>query len=154
MMKVDVLPANQDDLKVILKLQKDCYMVEAEMHNEYNIPPLVQDLESLENEFKTSTILKGVIDEQIIASVRGYAERGTCYIGRLIVRKDYQNNGIGKTMLNTIESMFKNCSRFELFTGFKSYKNLHIYNKLGYKEFKQQVINDNLTLVYLEKLLQ
>ena len=53
--------------------------------------------------------------------------------------------------MDSIELIFKDCNRFELFTGFKSEKNFHLYNKLGYKEFKQQKLNDNLVLVYLEK---
>jgi GNAT superfamily N-acetyltransferase len=153
-MKIDILPANLNDLNTILQLQKDCYIIEAEIHNEYNIPPLMQSLKSLENEFKKSVILKGQVDGQIIASVRGYSDHGTCHIGRLMVRKDYQNKGIGKTLMNSIESIFKDCSRFELFTGFKIEKNLYLYNNLGYKEFKRQIINNNLTLVYLENLSQ
>lgn len=53
--------------------------------------------------------------------------------------------------MNSIENQFIHCERFELFTGFKSKKNLYLYNKLGYKEFKREKINDRLTLVYLEK---
>jgi hypothetical protein len=65
---------------------------------------------------------------------------------------DFQNKGIGRLLLDAIESTFKDCQRFELFTGFKSQKNLYLYNKLGYKEFKRQIINDNLTMIYLEKI--
>jgi GNAT superfamily N-acetyltransferase len=135
----------------ILQLQKECYQTEAETYNDYNIPPLTQDLESLKDEFKKSTILKGMVNGHIIASVRGYSDKETCYIERLIVNKDYQNRGLGRLLMNSIESIFKDCTRFELFTGFKSQKNLYLYNKLGYNEFKQQKINENLTFVYLEK---
>jgi GNAT superfamily N-acetyltransferase len=150
-MEIDILKADQNDLEEILQLQKDCYLPEAEIYKEYNIPPLVQDLKSLEHEFKKSVILKGIADGKIIASVRGFSKDGTCYIGRLIVHEDYQNKGIGKLLMNSIESIFRDCSGFELFTGFKSQKNLYLYNKLGYKEFKREKISDNLTFVYLEK---
>jgi hypothetical protein len=43
------------------------------------------------------------------------------------------------------------CARFELFTGHKSEKNIHIYKKLGYKNFKTDKITDNLNLIYMEK---
>jgi GNAT superfamily N-acetyltransferase len=150
-MQIEILQASQNDLEAILQLQKDCYLTEAGIYNDYSIQPLLQDFESLENEFKNSTILKGVIHGEIVGSVRGFAENGTSYIGKLIVKKDFQNNGIGRMLLETIESTFKDCNRFELFTGFKSEKNLYLYNKQGYREFKRQVINDNLTMVYLEK---
>jgi hypothetical protein len=93
---VEILPANRNDLRIILDLQKDCYLTEAALHDEYNIPPLTQDLKSLETEYNSGVlILKAMIDSQIVGSVRGYANNGTCYIGRLIVDKILQNkNGL------------------------------------------------------------
>ena len=153
-MKVEVLKANKNDIKTILLLQKDCYISEAELYNDYSIPPLQQDLKSLETEFDNSIILKCVINGEIIGSVRGYKADDTSYIGRLIVKKDFQNKGYGRLLVESIESMFKDCKRFELFTGHKSHKNLYLYNKLGYKEFKKKVLNKNLTIIYLEKIKQ
>lgn len=150
-MDIDILHAEQNDLETILQLQKDCYMSEAEIYNDYEIQPLKQDLDSFEKEFKSLTILKGVINGEIIGSVRGYVDNGTSYIGKLIVKSDFQNKGIGHLLLDSIESVFNDCNRFELFTGLKSEKNLYLYKKQGYKEFKRQYIDDNLTLIYLEK---
>jgi ribosomal protein S18 acetylase RimI-like enzyme len=150
-MQIDILKANKTDLKTILQLQKNCYLTEAEIYNDYNIPPLQQELISLENEFENATILKAVVNGEIVGSIRGFVENGTSYIGKLIVKNNFQNNGIGKLLLDSLESTFKDCTRFELFTGYRSQKNLYLYNKLGYKEFKRQQITDNLTIVYLEK---
>ena len=129
-------------------------MTEAEIYNDYSIQPLLQDLGSLQNEFKNTTILKGVIHGEIVGSVRGFAKNGTSYIGKLIVKRDFQNKGIGRMLLDSIESTFNDCNRFELFTGFKSDKNLYLYNKQGYREFRRQVINENFTMVYMEKVNQ
>jgi GNAT superfamily N-acetyltransferase len=97
-------------------------------------------------------ILKGMINGEIVGSVRGFVNNGTCFIGKLIVKKEFQNIGIGQRLLDSIESTFKDCNRFELFTGYKSQKNLYLYNKQGYKEFKRQIINDNMIIIYLEKI--
>lgn len=150
-MQIDIFKANQNDLETILQLQKDCYMTEAKIYNDYNIPPLQQDLKSLKSEFKNTTILKVVVNGEIVGSVRGFIDNETAYIGKLIVKSDFQNKGIGQLLLGSIESTFKDCNRFELFTGFKSLKNLYLYNKLGYKEFKRQTINESLIIIYLEK---
>lgn len=150
-MNIDILEAEQDDLKAILQLQKDCYLTEAEIYNDYEIQPLKQDINSLVDEFKHSTILKAVLNGEIIGSVRGYIEQDILYIGKLIVKREYQNKGIGRLLLGSVESFGNGCSRFELFTGMKSEKNLHLYIKQGYTEFKRQYITDNLTLIYLEK---
>jgi predicted GNAT family N-acyltransferase len=150
-MQIEIINAVQQDLETILELQKACYQSEAEIHDEYDIPPLNQDMESIKDDFAKMVILKGQVDGQIVASVRGFAKGGTAYIGRLIVKNDIQNQGIGKQLMNSIETVFMHCNRYELFTGFKSQKNLYLYNKLGYKEFRKHRVNDKLTLVYLEK---
>lgn len=150
-MQINILKAQKSDLVTILQLQKDCYLSEAEIYNDYEIQPLTQDLESLEKEFENSIILKSVINGEIVGSIRGYIANETAYIGKLIVRNDHQNKGIGRLLMESIELSFTDCKRIELFTGFKSEKNLYLYNKLGYKEFKRKVIDANLTLVYLEK---
>jgi GNAT superfamily N-acetyltransferase len=92
-----------------------------------------------------------VINNQIIASVRGYVDNSTCFIGRLIVHQDFQNKGIGRKIMQAIEDRFSDCDRYELYTGEKSLKNLYLYNKIGYKEFKKEQLSDKVTFVFLEK---
>lgn len=106
-MNIDILQAQQSDLPAILQLQKDCYLSEAEIYNDFKIPPLTQSLESLEDVFKNSIILKVETDGEIIASIRGYAVDRTAYIGKLIVKNDQQNKGIGRLLMDAIETSFK-----------------------------------------------
>ena len=73
------------------------------------------------------------------------------YIGRLIVKPEYQNKGIGTKLMQAIEQRFKFANRYELFTGHKRNRNLHLYQKLGYYEFKTVPVNESLTMVFLEK---
>lgn len=142
--------AVEGDLEEILDLQKLAYRSEAEIYNDFTIPPLTQTLESLKEEAKTSIILKVVEDRRIVGSVRGIQKNGICYIGKLIVHPDYQNKGIGRKLMEAIEKCFKGVS-YELFTGYLSEKNLAFYEKLGYKRFKTERVTDNLQLVYMEK---
>lgn len=142
------------DAEEILSLQKLAYRSEAEIYNDFNIPPLVQTLESIEKDFENQYFLKAVMDGKIVGSVRAYTKEGTCYIGRLIVHPDFQNRGIGTDLMNEIERIFNTCRRFELFTGDKSERNLYLYQKLGYKIFKKAKITDQTMVVYLEKKIE
>jgi len=142
------------DAEEILVLQKLAYRSEAEIYNDFNIPPLVQALESIENDFENLYFLKTVMNGKIIGSVRAYTKEGTCYIGRLIVHPDFQNRGIGTDLMNEIERIINTCRRFELFTGDKSERNLYFYQKLGYKIFKKAKITDQTMIVYLEKKIE
>lgn len=152
-MDLQISAALREDLPQILELQKECYLSEAELYNQYNIPPLTQTLESLNEEFdKGWLFLKVPHDGKIIATGRGRLVDGTAHIAKLAVKKEYQNQKLGQMMLHDLETRLVNCTRYELFTGHKSDRNLYLYRKKGYVEFKRQVINDNLTLVYLEKI--
>jgi ribosomal protein S18 acetylase RimI-like enzyme len=139
------------DVKEILDLQKMAYRSEAEIYNDFNIPPLIQTLEEIEKDFENQIFLKVLKNEKIIGSVRAYLKVGTCCIGRLIVHPDFQNQGIGTKLMNEIEKIFSTCQKFELFTGDRSERNLYLYQKLGYKIFKKAKITDLTTIVYLEK---
>ncbi len=143
--------ANAADAKEILSLQKLAFRSVAEIYNDFNIPPLVQTLEDIEYDFRCQIFLKATIDGRIIGSVRAFAKEETCFVGKLIVHPDVQNQGIGTKLMNEIESLFKTSRRFELFTGDKSEKNIHTYQKLGYKIFKTEKI-DGINLIYMEKI--
>lgn len=143
--------AELKDLKEILKLQYLSYQSEAKLHNNYQIQPLLQTLDEVEQEYQKGTILKGIDNSgRIIASVRGYAENGTLYIGKVIVHPEQQGKGYGGQLLRAIEKEYPGL-RYELYTSSLSIKNLGIYEHLGYERFKEVELSPALRLVYLEK---
>ena len=139
------------DAEEILSLQKLAYESEAEIYDDFAIPPLLQTLEEIKKDFENQIVLKATVDGRIRGSVRAFDRGETCYIGRLIVHPDFQNQRIGTKLMNKIEEIFEETNRFELFTGHRSEKNLYLYQKLGYKVFKTVKANDRLNIVYLEK---
>ena len=145
--------ASKVDAYEILNLQKLAYKSEAELYNDFTIPPLIQTIEEIKEEFSYKIILKYIIENKIVGSVRAYKQNNNCFIGRVIVHPVYQNQGIGKKLMNAIERKFSGVNRFELFTGYRSEKNLYLYKKLGYKIFKTEILNDKVKLRFLEKIL-
>ena len=143
--------ARIDDAAAILDLQKLAYLSEAEIYNNKSIPPLTQTLDEIRAEFDHQIFLKALIDGRMIGSVRAYQTAGTCHIGRLVVHPKFQNRGIGSRLMNAIEAIFEKAERFQLFTGDNSERNLYLYQKLGYREFRRQKFQENLILVYLQK---
>jgi len=104
----------------------------------------------LEKQFANHIVLKAVVDETIMGSVRANEQDRTCCIGKLMVHPKHQNQGIGRKLMNSIEGLFPKL-RYELFTGNKSEKNISLYEKLGYKIFRERLITSDFSLVYLEK---
>ena len=150
--KIILERADVSDADEIVKLQKLAYISEAEIIDDFTIPPLKQSVDEIVSEFDSQSFLKVVYENKIVGSVRCYLKDRTCYIGKLIVHPQYQNSGIGTILLYEAENQFRETERFELFTGQKSEKNLYIYQKNGYRSFKNEVVSEKLTLVYLEKI--
>lgn len=157
---MEIVLAEASDAREILELQKLCYQSEAALNDDDSIPPLRQTLESMTEEFEKKVVLKAVErvvktaeQERIIGSVRAFVDGDTCYVGRLIVHPDFQNRGIGKKLMGSVESIFLSARRFELFTGEKSAKNIALYASIGYREFKREPLSPNVMLVYMEKVV-
>ena len=143
--------AQKEDLKEILKLQHLAYQSEAKLFGDMDIPPLKQTIEEVDEEFEKGTFLKVVDDSgAIIGSVRAYEENGTIYIGKLMVHPKMQKQGIGTQLLLAMENEFPN-HRYELFTSSKSISNIRLYERFGYKIFKEEAVSEELQFVYLEK---
>ena len=146
-----IIKAKYEDLQSILKLQMLAYQSEAELLNNYDIPPLKQTISEIRKEFEDGIILKAVNDgSKIIGSVRAYKKDDTVYIGKLIVHPEHQKKGIGTALLHEIEIVCPS-ARYELFTSDKSKNNLRLYEKLGYRSFKEQSITQELRFIFLDK---
>jgi len=149
--KIAIIQARQEDAPHILELQKLAYQSEAELYHDPAIQPLTQTLPEVLQEFESNLILIALHNGEFAGSVRGRLENGTCYIGKLMVHPQCQNQGLGSRLMQEIEALFPQASRFELFTGHLSQKNLYLYQKLGYQAFREKIINPQLRLIYLEK---
>lgn len=149
-----LLRADVDDAPEILAIQKSAYRIEAERYNDDNIIPLKQTLEELKDQFQDHIVLKAVLDGKIIGTVRACERDGTCHIGRLAVRPEMHNRGIGAALMQEIE---KCChpNRYELFVGSKSDNNIRLYQKLGYRIYQKKGYEcGNIEIFYMEKSIE
>lgn len=146
-----IIKASDSDLYEILELQYLAYQSEAKLLNNFSIPPLKQTYDDLVREYNKGVFLKAANENgAIIGSVRAYMENDTVYISKLIVHPEKQGQGIGTTLLLTIENELP-ALKYELYTSDKSIRNIRLYERLGYVRYRDEKINDNLTLVYLMK---
>lgn len=150
--QIEIFRAGLEDADEILALQKLAYQSEAQIYNDWTLKPLLQTVEEIQGEFNTHLFLKAVSEHLIIGSVRTRMMDNTCHIGRLIVHPNWQNKGVGTRLMAEVELMNQGATRFELFTGSQSIKNLHLYYKLGYREFRREQLSKQIELVYMEKI--
>lgn len=69
-----------------------------------------------------------------MGSVKARETGEFCWIGRLIVAPEFQNRGIGRELMAKIENEFPATKEYLLCTGFKSIKNIKLYESLGYQK--------------------
>ena len=161
-----IVQAEEADLEAILELQRLAYQGEARLLNDFSIPPLMQTLEEMKEEFRSGIFLKAVDEKgKIVGSVRGTLRGDTLLIGniltvpisfkklligKLMVHPEHQGNGLGSCLLQELE---KNCPapRLELFTSNKSLRNLCLYERNGYTRCAEKAVSPALTLIFLEK---
>ncbi|WP_314971549.1 GNAT family N-acetyltransferase, partial [Bilophila wadsworthia] len=146
-----IVQAEEADLEAILELQRLAYQGEARLLNDFSIPPLMQTLEEMKEEFRSGIFLKAVDEKgKIVGSVRGTLRGDTLLIGKLMVHPEHQGSGLGSCLLQELE---KNCPapRLELFTSNKSLRNLCLYERNGYTRCAEKAVSPALTLIFLEK---
>ncbi|MEA5114991.1 MAG: GNAT family N-acetyltransferase [Geobacteraceae bacterium] len=150
----EILHATVGDAEEILEFQRLAYQSEAIIYNDWSIPPLTESLEQIREEFSRCTFLKLNASGRIIGSVRVLVKDESCEIGRLIVHPDFQGKGIGTKLMLAVEKEFPAVTRFGLFTGSRSERNICLYEKLGYKILDQRPLSELVELVVMEKCRQ
>lgn len=144
--------AKESDLQALLFLQKAAFTEVAKQMNNYNIPPLLQNVQDVRHDFDTCVILKYISSKnQIVGSIRGHlSDDYICHVGKLIVHPTFQNRGIGKALMSEIEKYFPSCLKFTLFTGEETPNTLYLYSKVGYRVVYKKEI-DGINLIHMEK---
>ncbi|MCL2475242.1 MAG: GNAT family N-acetyltransferase [Chloroflexi bacterium] len=138
-----------EDLPQILALQYLTYRIYATL--DFVIQPLKQTLAELQEEYALGMVLKAVNEDgQIIGSIRSRLQGDHTYLGKLMVHPDYENRGLGKALVKTAENMTGN-KVYELFTDAYNPKLIGLYQKLGYRIIKEEVVNQYLTIAVLRK---
>jgi GNAT superfamily N-acetyltransferase len=141
-----------NDAAEILALQKFAYLSEAELYNDFSIPPLTQTLDELQESYSRYIILKAVDADRIVGSVNGRLNKGRCLVGRLMVHPEMQGIGIGKALMEAIEEEFPEAEAFRLFTGEISERNIRLYERLGYNIYERKEVPGSFGVVFMEKI--
>lgn len=140
------------DLAAILQLQYLAYRSEAELLNDFSIPPLQETLEEMSAQYDRGDIFLKMETGGglILGSVRGHRTEDTLFIGKLMVHPGWRRKGLGSRLLKHIQTLFPDC-RCELFTSTKSKQNIELYRRSGFHIFQEKEIKPGLTFLYLEK---
>lgn len=149
----NISKASIDDLMDILTLQKRAFISEAKLYNDFNIEPLTQTYDSILNDFDDYIFFKAKFKDKIVGSVKAKNTDDYCWIGRLAVDPKFQNMGLGKRLMLEIEMEFPNAKKFSLCTGYKSIKNISLYQSIGY-QVSEIIIDKNMPGIKLVRMIK
>ena len=155
-MNIELQKLNPSDAPKWLALQIEAYTPLLEKYQDYETSPaaetLEQQIERISSPFRDYFfILK---DGDVVGGVRTawWADTIRYRLGGIFILPAFQNAGIGQIVMRMVESMYPNASTWELDTLLQEPRNLHFYEKLGYRrEGTAHIVNDKLTLVFYKK---
>lgn len=146
-----VAKANVNDVFELYKLQLLAFESEAEMIGSRDIPALMETREDNEKDFVNWITLKLVSDsDEIIGAIRYRKNGDVIEVGRLMTHPNYRDQGLAQCLMSEVDLACPNETK-ELYTCTKSWINIRLYEKMGYKPFKVITENSGLSFVYMRK---
>ena len=146
-----IIPAEIKDISELYQLQLLAFESEAEMIGSRDVPALQETAESHRADFTNWNTLKLVDDaDRIIGSIRYRQENDFIDVGRLMVHPDYRRCGLAQKLLSEIDVLCPEKVK-ELYTCTKSWSNIRLYEKMGYKAYKECKEDSGLSFVYMRK---
>ena len=124
---------------------------EAEMIGSRMVPALMESEEEFKATFTQWHTYKLVDDGgRIIGGIRYQYDDGVVEVGRLMVHPNHRQQGLARKLLVFVDEQ---CSqdRRVLYTCTKSWINIKLYTKMGYKAVREIQDETGLSFVYMEK---
>ncbi len=148
----------QEQAEIWLELQIEAYLPLLEKYQDHETSPATETFGRIVERLNRSDgehffILK---DGEAVGGVRvaWRAESARYRLGGIFVLPRFQNLGIGGIAMQMVEARYPDAASWELDTILQEKRNLHFYEKLGYRrEGAENVVNDKLTLVSYKKYL-
>jgi tRNA (guanine37-N1)-methyltransferase len=127
-------PAVPADAGEILTLQRACWLQEQQANPGVEIPALHESLDDVRRWLTEWTVLTLRRDGRLVGAARARSEEDVWEVGRLMVAPDLQGQGLGRLLLEAVESAAPPGARScVLFTGAGSTDNLRLYKRAGYR---------------------
>jgi len=140
---------NPEVSKVVLNIQIPSYKIEAEIIEFYDLPPLKDTVQSLQQ--CGETFFGYYLNKELCGVVSIKADDKIIDIHRLMVHPNHFRKGIAKGLLNFIETEMKNFETITVSTGTKNTPAVAFYLKNGFVKVKESKIAEQLSLTFFKK---
>ena len=142
--------SNSKNAEDVLNIQIPSYKVEAEIIGSYEIPPLKDTVYTLQH--CGETFYGYYENEELCGVISIQVDDDDVDIHRLIVHPNHFRKGIAQLLLNFIETKFQ-IETIKVATGSKNIPAVSFYKKNGFRNIKEVIVNEQLSLTFFEKKL-
>lgn len=135
---ITITKASKTDAKELLRAKIDAFSWDVETYG-YG-PPNYDSLELFIKSFDIDNVynFKILINNKIIGGITVFAlEHRHYHLGGLYIKPEYQNLGIGSMTMDFLFSVFDGAEKWTLETPYRSFRNHHFYEKLGFRKIGQ-----------------
>ena len=149
--KMKITNAEKVDIPQLYQLQRLAFQSEAEMIGSCEVPALQETEEEFCSDFANWTTLKLLNNAgEIIGAIRYRLSLNFVEVGRLMVHPNYRRRGLAQKLLAEVDLKCPGLPK-ELYTCTKSWVNILLYEKMGYKAYKKHTEKTGLSFVHFKK---
>ena len=146
-----IVKADEHDIPELYALQLIAFESEAEMIGSRDVPALQESPDAHRADFSNWVTLKLVHPSRGIIGAIRYRKNGDLIeVGRLMTHPDFRRQGIARRLLGEVDLACPEETR-ELYTCTKSWINIRLYEKTGYKAVQEVTEESGLSFVYMQK---
>jgi ribosomal protein S18 acetylase RimI-like enzyme len=140
---------NRETVEQLFLLQRAAYLVEAELINFFDIPPLKENLDELLN---CGEQFFGLFEGKELAGAISFTNEGEFLtICRTVVHPNHFRKGIAQKLLQTVEEVHSEYPILSVSTGKDNTPAKNLYMKNGYKHVGDVEVAPNFYISNFEK---
>lgn len=138
-------------------LQRKGFKATLKKYRDYKTSPATERFISFYQKFTKQSVDNYwvIINDKIAGAICIVTKPDCLWIGRFYILPEFRNKGAGQQALLLTEGLYPNAKRWRLDTIFEEKNNVHLYAKLGYKEYgERKIINNKMTIIKFEKEIE
>ncbi len=145
--------AAASDANTLITVQNAAFLDDFLAYGE--CPAYREPLPEMERQIQTRIVYKILDGTTVIGDIIvRKQEEGKYYLRVLCVAPEYQNQGIGQKALDFLFREIPDAVSWELITPYKSIRNHHLYEKMGFRKIDEYRQSPSLVLYVYQKILE
>lgn len=132
---VEIKMATKEDAQSILEITHQAFLKYLDVAKVPDTPALHEQIENVISDIENKLVYVAVFAGEVVGSVRiTLKDDNTAYLSRFGVTGKYQNLGVGKALIDAVDTdmVKRNIKSISLHTASKAFSLVHFYYKRGF----------------------